>query len=167
MELTGVERIWVADITYIQLHTEFVYLALIPDRYSRKAVGWNTDRLLTGRLATGALEQAIESGKPSPGLVHHSDRRLQYASAESVAILKEREMIPGMSRPGNPYDNVSRESFIKTPKREEIYANEHHNLEHLQNHTEDFTVRYYNKKRLHSAPGYCAPESLKKCQPGI
>jgi len=162
MELTGVDQLWVADITYIRLHAEFVYLALILDRYSRKVVGWNLDRTLTSRLATEALVQAIESRQPPPGLVHHSDRGIQYASAEYVAILKKYEMISSMSRPGNPYDNASCESFIKTLKREEIYANEYQNLEHLRDNIENFIVRYYNQKRLHSALGYCSPEEFEQ-----
>jgi putative transposase len=162
MQLTGLNQLWVADITYIRLHAEFVYLALILDCYSRKVVGWNLDRTLCSRLAMKALQRAIESRQPSPGLVHHSDRGIQYASAEYVAILKKYEMIPSMSRPGNPYDNASCESFIKTLKREEIYANEYRNLEHLHDNIEDFIVRYYNQKRLHSAIGYCSPEEFEK-----
>ena len=162
MKLTGVDQLWVADITYIRLHTEFVYLALILDNFSRKVVGWNLDRTLSSRLAAEALEKAIESRQPSPGLVHHSDRGIQYASAEYVAILKKQEMISSMSRPANPYDNTTCESFIKTLKREEIYANEYGNIDHLRNHIEEFIERYYNQKRLHSTLGYCSPEEFEQ-----
>lgn len=162
IKLTGVDQLWVADITYIRLHAEFVYLAVILDSFSRKVVGWNLDRTLTSRLATEALQHAIEVRQPLPGLVHHSDRGIQYASAEYIAILKQHEMVPSMSRPANPYDNASCESFIKTLKREEIYANEYENLEHLRDHVEEFIDRYYNQKRLHSALGYCPPEEFEQ-----
>lgn len=162
MQLTGVDQLWVADITYIRLHSEFVYLALILDNFSRKVVGWNLDRTLCSRLATEALEQAIELRLPSPGLVHHSDRGIQYACAEYIAILRRHEMISSMSRPANPYDNASCESFIKTLKREEIYANEYTNIDHLRNNIEEFIERYYNQKRLHSALGYCSPEEFEQ-----
>ena len=162
MKLTGTNQLWVADITYIRLRAEFVYLAVILDGFSRKVVGWKLDRTLMSRLATDALEAAIEIRKPPPGLVHHSDRGVQYASAEYVAILKKHEMLSSMSRPANPYDNASCESFIKTLKREEIYANEYVNLEHLDNNIEEFIERYYNQKRLHSALGYRSPEEFEQ-----
>jgi transposase InsO family protein len=162
MKLTGPDQLWLADITYIRLHAEFVYLALILDSFSRKVVGWNLDRTLTTRLAIEALQQAIDARQPLPGLVHHSDRGIQYASAEYVAILKKYGMISSMSRPANPYDNASCESFIKTLKREEIYANEYDNLEHLRDHIEEFIDRYYNQKRLHSALGYRPPEEFEQ-----
>jgi putative transposase len=104
MKLTGINQLWVADITYIRLKSEFVYLAVILDGFSRKVVGWALDRTLAIRLTIGALEQAIERRQPEPGLVHHSDRRLQYASAEYAAILEKHRMVPSMSRPANPYD---------------------------------------------------------------
>jgi putative transposase len=162
MKLTGLDQLWMADITYIRLGDEFVYLAVILDGFSRKVVGWNLDRTLTSRLATDALQQAILARQPQPGLVHHSDRGIQYASAEYVALLKKHEMISSMSRPANPYDNASCESFIKTLKREEIYANEYQNLEHLRDHIEEFIDRYYNQKRLHSALGYRPPEEFEQ-----
>lgn len=162
MKLSGLDQLWVADITYIRLHAEFVYLAVILDSFSRKVVGWKLDRTLTSRLAIDALQQAIEARQPLPGLVHHSDRGIQYASAEYVSILKKHEMISSMSRPANPYDNASCESFIKTLKREEIYANEYENLEHLHDHIEEFIDRYYNQIRLHSALGYRPPEEFEQ-----
>ena len=162
MKLTNVDQLWVADITYIRLQGEFVYLAVILDSFSRKVVGWKLDRTLTSRLATEALEHAIEVRQPLPGLVHHSDRGVQYAAAEYVEILKKHGIVPSMSRPANPYDNASCESFIKTLKREEIYANEYENLEHLRDHIEEFIERYYNQKRLHSALGYRSPEEFEQ-----
>src|SRR5260370_18996245 len=123
MRLTGIDQLWVADITYIRLKAEFVYLAVILDGFSRKVVGWALDRTLASRLTIGALEQAIARRQPEPGLVHHSDRGLQYASEEYVKVLENHQVIPSMSRPANPYDNASCESFMKTLKREEMYAN--------------------------------------------
>jgi putative transposase len=162
MKLTGIHQLWVADITYIRLKAEFVYLAVILDRFSRKVVGWALDRTLGNRLAVGALEQASEKRQPPPGLVHHSDRGLQYASAEYAAILEKHRMVPSMSRPANPYDNASCESFMKTLKREEIYANKYDDLEHLRANIEEFIEEYYNRQRLHSALGYRSPEEFEQ-----
>jgi len=120
LKLTGVDQLWIADITYIRLKTEFVYLAVILDGFSRKVVGWSLERTLAIRLALVALEQAIATRKPAPGLVHHSDRGVQYASDEYGGVLARHGMTPSMSRPANPYDNASCESFMKTLKREEI-----------------------------------------------
>jgi len=162
MTVTAVDQLWIADITYIRLQSEWVYLALILDGFSRKVVGWKLDRTLASRLATEALEMAITRRKPLPGSVHHSDRGIQYASAEYVAVLNKHGMVPSMSRPANPYDNASCESFIKTLKREEIYANAYEDLEHLQSNLEEFIERYYNQKRLHSALGYRSPEEFEE-----
>jgi len=162
MKLTGIDQLWVADITYIRLRTEFVYLAVILDGFSRKVVGWALERTLTSRLAIAALERAIPKRQPRPGLIHHSDRGVQYASGEYVSILDQHHMIPSMSRPANPYDNASCESFIKTLKREEIYANAYENLEHLRANIETFIEQYYNQQRLHSALGYRTPEEFER-----
>jgi transposase InsO family protein len=162
MKLTGIDQLWVADITYIRLRAEFVYLAVILDGFSRKVGGWALERTLTSRLAIAALERAIAKRQPRPGLIHHSDRGVQYASGEYVAILDQHQMIPSMSRPANPYDNASCESFIKTLKREEIYANSYENLEHLRANIEIFLEQYYNQQRLHSALGYRSPEEFEQ-----
>jgi transposase InsO family protein len=162
MKLTGINQLWVADITYIRLKAEFVYLAVILDGFSRKVVGWALDRTLAIRLTIGALEQAIERRQPEPGLVHHSDRGLQYASAEYALILEKHRMVPSMSRPANPYDNASCESFMKTLKREEIYANKYDDLENLRANIEEFIEEYYNRQRLHSALGYRSPEEFEQ-----
>ena len=162
MKLSGINQLWVADITYIRLKAEFVYLAVILDGFSRKVVGWALDRTLAIRLTIGALEQAIEERRPEPGLVHHSDRGLQYACAEYIAILEKYRMVPSMSRPANPYDNASCESFMKTLKREEIYANKYDDLEHLRANIEEFIEEYYNRQRLHSALGYRSPEEFEQ-----
>ena len=162
MKLTGINQLWVADITYIRLHSEFVYLAVILDAYSRKVVGWELDRTLAARLPIAALEKAIAERQPPPGLVHHSDRGVQYASGDYVRILSKHQMIPSMSRPANPYDNASCESFMKTLKREEIYANDYRDLEHLLGNIEAVIEQYYNRCRLHSALGYRSPEEFER-----
>jgi len=162
MKLTGINQLWVADITYIRLKAEFVYLAVILDGFSRKVVGWALDRTLAVRLTLGALQQAIEGRQPQPGLVHHSDRGFQYAHAEYIALLEDYRMVPSMSRPANPFDNASCESFIKTLKREEIYANKYDDLDQLRTNIEEFIERYYNQQRLHSALGYRSPEEFER-----
>jgi putative transposase len=162
MKLTGVNQLWVADITYIRLRTEFVYLAVVLDAWSRKVVGWALGRSLAVSLAVGAMKQAIAQRQPMPGLVHHSDRGAQYASREYVSLLASQGMLPSMSRPANPYDNASCESFIRTLKREEIYANTYRDLEDLRTHIEEFIECYYNRIRLHSALGYIPPEEFEK-----
>jgi putative transposase len=162
MKLTGINQLWVADITYIRLQAEFVYLAIILDGFSRKVVGWALERTLATRLPRAALEQAIAERQPPPGLVHHSDRGVQYASDEYVQVLRDHQMIPSMSRPANPYDNASCESFMKTLKREEIYANDYVDLDHLRTNIEAFIEQYYNRCRLHSALGYKPPTEFEQ-----
>jgi putative transposase len=162
MKLTAVNQLWVADITYIRLKAEFVYLAVILDAFSRRVVGWTLDRTLAARLTIRALEQALEGRQPEAGLVHHSDRGFQYACAEYITIIEKYRMVASMSRPANPYDNASCESFMKTLKREEIYANKYEDLEHLRANIAEFIEEYYNRQRLHSALGYRSPAEFEQ-----
>ena len=162
LTLSGMNQLWVADLTYIRLRVEFVYLAVILDRYSRKVIGWALDRTLTARVAVQALRQAIARRAPPPGLVHHSDQGIQYACHDYVTELRAHQIVPSMSRPGNPYDNAFCESFMKTLKQEEIYCHEYRDLEDLASHVEEFVDHYYNRQRLHSALGYRTPEEFER-----
>jgi len=162
MQLTGINQLWVADITYIRLQQQFVFLAVILDAFSRKVVGWALDREMTTDLILAALRQAISQRQPPPGLVHHSDRGAQYASAEYVQVLRQHGIALSMSRAGNPYDNATCESFIKTLKVEEIYVSEYRDLEHLRANLQVFIEQYYNRRRLHSALDYRSPEKFEQ-----
>jgi transposase InsO family protein len=164
MEVSGPDQLWVADITYIRLQTEFVYLAVVLDYWSRKVVGWHLGRSLHSDLALSALRHAIDSRQPTAGLVHHSDRGIQYACNDYVGLLRENGMIPSMSRPANPYDNAVCESFMKTLKAEEITCNEYSSLEDLQSHLETFISGYYNQVRLHSALQYRSPGEFEQAE---
>ncbi len=162
LHLTGLNQLWVADITYIRLQQEFVYLAVVLDAYSRKVVGWALERRLFASLPKAALEAALQARQPPPGLIHHSDRGVQYASHEYMEVLERHGIFPSMSRPGNPYDNASCESWMKTLKQEEIHAHRYRDLAHLRAHLEEFIDHYYNHCRLHSALGYRTPEEFEQ-----
>jgi putative transposase len=162
MTVTGVNQLWVADITYIRLAREFVFLAVVLDAYSRKVVGWSLGRNLKADLAIDALMQAIRQRKPAPGLVHHSDRGVQYACGDYAKILEANGITPSMSRPGNPYDNAQCESFMRTLKREEIRASCYRDIEQLRENLAEFIDEYYNKCRLHSALGYRSPDEYER-----
>jgi putative transposase len=157
MKVTGVNQLWVADITFVRLRREFVYLAVVLDRFSRKVVGWNVDRSLGARLPIGALEKAIKSRSPEPGLVHHSDRGVEYMHSAYLRRLREHEIVASVSRPGRPGDNASCESFFRTLKREQIDAKQYGDLEDFRLNMSAFIDSYYNEKRLHSALGYRSP----------
>jgi putative transposase len=162
MKLTGTNQLWVADITFVRLKREFVYLAVVLDRFSRKVVGWNLDRTLTARLPLAALEKALEQRRPEPGLVHHSDRGAQYAHAAYLRMLHMHGVVPSVSRPGSPSDNANCESFFRTLKREEVDAKEYRDLEDLRLNISAFIERCYNRIRLHSALGYRPPEEFEQ-----
>ena len=162
LNLSGINQLWVADITYIQLWREFVYLAVVLDGFSRKVVGWALSRSLSSWFTVVALKMAIAERQPAPGLVHHSDRGVQYACREYAELLEKHQMLASMSRPGNPYDNARCESFMRTLKREEINANRYRDLEDLRANIAVFIEEYYNQKRLHSALGYCSPQDFEQ-----
>jgi putative transposase len=165
LQLSGINQLWVADITYIRLKEEFVYLAVVLDAYSRRVIGWALESFLTAQLAIAALRMALSKRKIHPGLVHHSDRGVQYASADYTAILLEHKIEISMSRAANPYDNAKAESFMKTLKQEQIHDEEFHNLAQLRQSLEGFLEDTYNRKRLHSALSYRSPlEFEQRCE---
>jgi putative transposase len=165
MELTGIDQLWIADITYIRLETEFVYLAVVLDAYSRRVIGWALDRSLEDDLAIAALQMAFRRRRRADGLTHHSDRGVQYASNNYTGLLKEHGVRISMSRSGNPYDNATCESFMKTLKYEEVYRQEYRNLADARASIERFIEKVYNAKRLHSALGYRPPVEFERSLP--
>jgi putative transposase len=152
-----VNQLWVADITYIRIFTCFVYLAVILDAFSRKAIGYALSKRLDTKLALGALHMAISDRHPKPGCIHHSDRGVQYASGEYVKELISYGFQISMSRKGNPYDNAYAESFIKTLKSEEVSLWEYQSIEDVQERIPYFIEDVYNQKRLHSSLDYRPP----------
>jgi putative transposase len=154
MALTGLDQLWVADLTYIRLELEFVYLAVILDAFSRRVIGWALDRRLDTELTLQALRMALGRRRPVPGLVHHSDRGVQYASHDYTQLLQDYGIQISMSRKANPWDNAACESFIKTLKYEEVYRTEYRDLADAHAGIGIFLEKVYNQKRLHSALGY-------------
>lgn len=163
--LSGINQLWLADITYIRLEEEFVYLAVILDAYSRRAIGWAVDETLESRLTQAALTMALEQRRPAAGLVHHSDRGVQYACRDYVALLEARQIRISMSRCGSPWDNAICESFMKTLKCEEVYRSEYRNLEEARLRLGEFLEQIYNHKRLHSALAYRPPVEFEGLPP--
>jgi putative transposase len=161
MVLTDVDQLWRADITYIRLREEFVFLAVVLDAYSRRVIGWALDRTLEEELTLSALRMALSRRVVEPGLVHHSDRGSQYASGDYTGLLKENGVQISMSRKGNPWDNAACESFMKTLKYEEVHRNEYRDLAEAQCEIGVFLDKVYNQKRLHSALGYMPPAEFE------
>jgi len=161
MALTGVDQLWVADITYIRLQHEFVYLAMILDAYSRRVIGWALARTLEDDLTLAALRMALARRTIQPGLVHHSDRGSQHASNDYTGLLKDHGIDISMSRKANPWDNAACESFMKTLKYEEVLRNEYRDLNEALISIPDFLEKVYNERRLHSALGYVPPAEFE------
>jgi putative transposase len=159
--LTGLDQLWVADITYIRLRAEFVYLAVILDAYSRRVLGWALGRTLEDTLTLQVLRMALEQRRPAPGLVHHSDRGVQYASGDYTDLLRAHGIVISMSRKGNPYDNAKAESFMKTLKYEEVFREDYRDLSQAHAGIGRFLEQVYNQKRLHSALGYRPPAEFE------
>jgi transposase InsO family protein len=161
LKVERINQLWVSDITYIRLRGEFIYLAVILDAYSRKVVGWELSRRIDTALTVGALKKALFARQVGPGLVHHSDRGVQYAAGDYTDLLKETGIDISMSRRGNPYDNAQAESFMKTLKYEEVYLSEYANMSEARSRISHFLIQVYNRERLHSRLGYVPPEEFE------
>jgi transposase InsO family protein len=162
MELTGLDQLWVADITYVHLAEAFAYLAIILDAFSRKAVGWALDEHLRAELAIAALDMAIAARRPAPGsLIHHSDRGVQYACGDYTALLARHDIQPSMSRVGNPYDNAKAERFMRTLKEEAVDGSAYRDAADASARIGLFIETVYNRQRLHSALAYLTPEEYE------
>ena len=157
LPLRGPNQLWVADITYIRLRREFIYLAAILDAFSRRVIGWALSRSIDTQLTLAALCHALTTRTIPEGLVHHSDRGVQYAATEYVQLLDEHDVRISMSRKGNPYDNAKAESFMKTLKHEEVLVNEYSTLAEAHASIAHFLDVVYNQRRLHSSLGYKPP----------
>ena len=162
MILTATDQLWRADITYIRLRDEFVFLAVILDAYSRRVIGWALDRTMEDSLTLTALRMALSRRVVEAGLVHHSDRGSQYASSDYTDLLEANGILVSMSRMGNPWDNAACESFMKTLKYEEVLRNEYRDLADARASIREFLEKVYNQKRLHSALGYLPPAEFER-----
>ena len=166
MRVTDINKLWIADITYVRMTRGFVYLAAVLDAYSRRCVGWAISRSLDAEVALAALQMALETRTIDGGLVHHSDRGVQYAGGDYTGLLKEHSVQISMSRCGNPYDNAQCERFMRTLKEEEVYLSEYETLAEAKASIAHFIEAVYNCKRLHSALGYMPPAEFEQqlCQ---
>jgi putative transposase len=160
--VTTPNQVWTADITYIGIRQGFVYLAVILDLFARRAIGYAISRNIDTVLCLAALSMAIIHRQPPKGVIHHSDRGVQYASHDYIEILLKYSFLISMSRKGNPYDNATTESFFKTLKVEEVYLWEYRTLEDVQIRLPFFIQEVYNRKRLHSSLGYRPPVEFEE-----
>jgi putative transposase len=161
MLLTDLNQVWVSDITYVRILAGFIFVAIILDLCSRKVIGWAISKRINAELAVMALKMAVETRKPDPGCIHHSDQGVQYCSEDYIELLTEWKFQISMSRKGNPYDNAWTESFMKILKYEEIYLSEYETYEDVVNRLPRFIEEIYNRKRIHSSIGYLTPEEFE------
>ena len=162
MVLTGINQLWVADITYVRLRETFLYLAIVLDAYSRRVIGWELGEDLGADLALGALNRALADRSVAPGIMHHSDRGVQYCSHAYVEKLQAHQFLISMSRTGNPYDNAKAESFMKTLKSEEVYLRQYRDQSDARSSIDRFLGEVYNDQRLHSSLGYLPPAQFER-----
>jgi putative transposase len=160
------DRLWVADITYVRSKEGFVYLAFILDACSRKVVGWSMATHLRSELVIDALQMAIARRKPSPGLVHHSDRGVQYTSLSFGKRLEDEGLLPSMGRAGSAYDNALAESFVATLKTELLYRNSWPSRQVVRTAIFEYIEGFYNTRRRHSALGYLSPAEFEEVRLG-
>jgi transposase InsO family protein len=161
LEITDMNQLWVADITYIRILTGFVFLAVMLDVFSRRVVGWALAKRIDHRLTLEALRMALRTRKPRAGLIHHSDQGVQYACTQYVKELEEHEVCISMSAKGNPYDNAYAESFFKTLKNEEVHLWEYESFTDVVERIPEFIEQVYNRKRVHSGIQYLPPEEFE------
>jgi transposase InsO family protein len=163
VRVCGINQLWIADITFVRLRWNYIYLAVVLDAYSRRVVGWELSESLDAELAVQALKMALRERQWLPGqLVHHSDRGIQYAAGNYVALLQEREILISMSRKGNPYDNAKAERFMRTLKQEEVQGRAYGNMKEARSRIGMFLEETYNKQRLHSALKYLTPAEFEQ-----
>lgn len=160
--VTTINQVWIADITYIRILTAFVYLAVILDLFSRKAIGYAISRNIDAALSLGALQMAVSNRQPPAGVIHHSDQGVQYTAYDYVDLLHTHGFQISMARKGNPYDNAVAESFMKTLKTEEVYLWEYQTLADVERRLPYFIEQVYNQKRLHSSLGYRPPDEYEE-----
>ena len=166
LSVTGINQLWVADITYVRLRETFLYLAIVLDAFSRRVVGWELGEDLRAELALRALDRALADRSITVGIVHHSDRGVQYCCTAYVEKLQAHGFLISMSRTGNPYDNAKAESFMKTLKTEEVYLKKYRDQEDARGSIQRFIEEVYNRKRLHSSLGYQSPDTFERQQNG-
>lgn len=168
LRLSGINQLWVADITFVRLRWEFVYLAVVLDAWSRRVIGWDLSASLDAELALNALRMALRERQWRPGeLVHHSDRGTQYAAGDYVAVLEQNEILISMSRKGNPYDNAKAERFMRTLKEEQLQGPAYGSIAQARREIGDFLEATYNRQRLHSALGYLTPNEFERRQTAV
>jgi putative transposase len=160
------DRLWVADITYVRSGAGFLYLAFILDAYSRKIVGWSMATHLRSELVIDALRMAIARRKPAPGLVHHSDRGVQYTSLSFGKKLEDEGLVPSMGRVGTAYDNALAESFVATLKTELLYQNCWPTRQVARTAVFEYIECFYNSRRRHSTLGYLSPVEYEEVRLG-